>query len=86
MLLLDCPMAAIDIKANLGGRQSKIYIQKSLSTKSIFLETTSSMMDTCKYCNSEIIVKDLHKHLWLCCERLYSSEEEVYFENINRNK
>ena len=46
------------------------------------------MKETCKRCNSEILVKDLHKHRWLCCERLSSSEEEaghVYFENISIN-
>ena len=87
MEIFDCSMAV-----NLGGSQSKIYvrpIQKSLSTKSIFLETTSSMKETYKYGNSEILIKDLRKHLWFCCEILSSSEEEggdVYFENINRNE
>ena len=76
---IDTAWSVRDLKASLGGGQSKVYlvpIQKSLSTKHLFPNTgKSTLKEKCHSCKKEFLIKDLRKHLWEC-DKLCASDDD----------
>jgi len=69
LVVMNCSLAAKDIKNHMGGSQSKIYIrpiQQCLSTKSQLRNQQSLLKENCRKCGSEFLLKELRRHVTFC--------------------
>ena len=68
--VINCSLAAKELKGKVGGGQGKLYIrpiQKSLSTASIVKEQNqSSLKEKCISCGEEMLLGELRKHIRIC--------------------
>eukprot|EP00794_Sanderia_malayensis_P002531 gene2531-2927_t len=67
--VLNCSLAAKDIKAKVGGGQGKIFIrpiQKNLCTKKMIQDSKSSLKEKCITCGSELFLHELRSHIRSC--------------------
>lgn len=78
---LPCSLSAKDLKACLGGGQSKVYIRpihKNLSTLSLIKENQSLLKEKCMICGDQFLLKDLRNHVRRCGK----SKDELFSDNI----
>ena len=79
--VLNTKLSAKDIKASIGGSQSKIYlrpIQENLSTQSILIENNSSLKETCKTCSGEFLISELRTHVRKCNKKESNVFDEIF--------